>query len=57
MKTKPIKAPKNWEDPPNSFERFEKLANVLMAVPKKELDKEQAKRKTAVASDGRRWLW
>jgi len=41
-KTK-IKPPPNWEDTPQSFERFEKLAKGLMAVPKKELDKEIAK--------------
>jgi len=43
MTKKRIKAPPNWEDPPNSFERFESLAKGLMAVPKKELDKEMAK--------------
>jgi hypothetical protein len=43
-KTKRIKAPKDWEDPPDSFERFKSLAQGLMAVSKKELDKEQAKR-------------
>jgi hypothetical protein len=41
-KTK-IKPPPNWEDTPQSFERFERLAKGLMAVPKKELDKEIAK--------------
>jgi hypothetical protein len=41
-KTK-IKPPPNWEDTPQSFERFERLAKGLMAVPKKELDKELAK--------------
>jgi len=40
---KRIKVPKNWEDPPQSFERFERLAKGLMAVPKKELDKQLAK--------------
>jgi hypothetical protein len=40
---KKIKAPPNWEDPPKSFERFEKMVKGLMAVPKKELDKELAK--------------
>jgi len=40
---KRIKVPKNWEDPPQSFERFERLAKGLMAVSKKELDKELAK--------------
>ena len=38
-----MKVPPNWEDPPQSFERFEKLAKGLMAVPKKELDKQLAK--------------
>jgi hypothetical protein len=41
-KTK-IKPPPNWEDTPQSFERFERLARGLMAVPKKELDREIAK--------------
>jgi hypothetical protein len=41
-KTK-IKPPPNWEDTPQSFENFERLAKGLMAVPKKELDKEVAK--------------
>jgi len=41
-KTK-IKPPPNWEDPPQSFERFERLAKGLMAVPKKELDRQLAK--------------
>jgi hypothetical protein len=41
-KTK-IKPPPNWEDTPQSFERFERLAKGLMAVPKKELDKEFSK--------------
>ena len=40
---KRIKVPPDWEDPPQSFERFERLAKGLMAVPKKELDKEIAK--------------
>jgi len=40
---KRIKVPKNWEDPPQSFERFERLAKGLMAVPKKELDRQLAK--------------
>jgi len=40
---KKIKAPPNWEDPPKSFERFEKMVKGLMAVPKKELDKEPDK--------------
>jgi hypothetical protein len=40
---KRIKVPKNWEDPPESFERFKALAKGLMSVPKKELDKELAK--------------
>jgi hypothetical protein len=38
-----IKVPPKWEDTPQSFERFERLAKGLMAVPKKELDKELAK--------------
>lgn len=45
-KTK-IKPPPNWEDTPQSFERFERLAKGLMAVPKKELDKELAKHERA----------
>ena len=41
--TKPkIKPPPNWEDTPQSFERFERLAKGLMAVPKKELDRKIA---------------
>jgi len=40
---KKIKAPPNWEDRPDAFERFERLARGLMAVPKKELDKAIAK--------------
>ncbi len=43
MKKPKIKPPPNWEDPPRSFERFERLAKDLMAVSKKELDKEQTK--------------
>ena len=43
MKKTKIKVPPNWEDTPQSFEKFEKLARGLMAVPKKELDKELAK--------------
>ncbi len=40
---KKTKVPPNWEDPPRSFERFEKMVKGLMGVPKKELDKELAK--------------
>ena len=40
MKKSKIKPPPNWEDTPQSFERFERLAKGLMAVSKKELDKE-----------------
>jgi hypothetical protein len=43
MKKTKIKPPPNWEDTPQSFERFERLAKGLMAVPKKELDKEIGK--------------
>lgn len=43
MKKTKIKPPPNWEDPPQSFERFERLAKGLMAVPKKEIDKELSK--------------
>jgi hypothetical protein len=43
VKKAKIKPPPNWEDTPQSFERFERLAKGLMAVPKKELDKELAK--------------
>ncbi|HUS11226.1 MAG TPA: hypothetical protein VMZ30_12240 [Pyrinomonadaceae bacterium] len=43
MKKTKIKPPPNWEDTPQSFERFETLAKGLMAVPKKELDKQTAK--------------
>lgn len=43
MKKPKIKPPPNWEDTPQSFERFERLAKGLMAVPKKDLDKELAK--------------
>jgi hypothetical protein len=45
VKKPKIKPPPNWEDPPQSFERFERLAKGLMAVPKKELDKQLAKDK------------
>jgi len=45
VKKPKIKPPPNWEDTPQSFERFERLAKGLMAVPKKELDKEIAKDK------------
>lgn len=41
QKTK-INPPPNWEDTPRSFENFERLAKALVAVPKKELDKELA---------------
>jgi hypothetical protein len=41
-KTK-IKPPPGWRDTPQSFERFERLAKGLIAVPKKELDKELSK--------------
>jgi hypothetical protein len=37
---KKIKVPPNWEDRPDSFERFQKLAKGLMTVSKKELDKQ-----------------
>ncbi len=40
---KKTKVPPNWEDRPDSFERFERLAKGLMAVPKKGLEKEIAK--------------
>jgi hypothetical protein len=40
---KRIKVPKNWEDPPDSFERFKNLAKSLMATPKKEPEKQPAK--------------
>ncbi|MFY9619345.1 MAG: hypothetical protein WAM70_14290 [Pyrinomonadaceae bacterium] len=40
---KKTKVPPNWEDRPDSFERFEKLTRGLMAVPKKELDAQKAK--------------
>jgi len=43
MKKPKIKPPPNWEDTPQSFERFERLAKGLMAVPKKQLDKELGK--------------
>jgi len=33
---KRITVPPNWEDPPKSFERFERLVKGLMAVPKEE---------------------
>ena len=46
MKKSKIKPPPNWEDTPQSFEKFERLAKGLMAVPKKELDKELAKHKS-----------
>ena len=42
MKKTKIKPPPNWEDTPQSFERFERLAKGLMAVPKKELDEKLA---------------
>lgn len=40
---KKTKVPPSWEDTPQSFERFERLAKGLMAVTKKELEKEIAK--------------
>jgi len=40
---KKTKVPPDWEDRPDSFERFERLAKGLMAVSKKELDKQLAK--------------
>jgi len=43
VKKAKIKPPPNWEDTPQSFERFERLAKALIAVPKKELDRELAK--------------
>ena len=43
MKKTKIKPPPNWKDTPQSFKNFERLAKGLMAVPKKELDKELAK--------------
>jgi hypothetical protein len=46
MKKTKIKPPPNWEDTPRSFENFERLAKGLMAVPKKELDKKRAKRRS-----------
>jgi hypothetical protein len=51
-----IKPPPGWEDTPQSFERFERLAKGLMAVPKKELDKELAKdhRKKELRQNGRK---
>jgi hypothetical protein len=52
-KTK-IKPPPNWEDTPQSFERFERLAKGLMAVSKKELDKEMAKHERKKESNGKR---
>lgn len=42
MKKTKIKPPPDWENAPQSFERFERLARGLLAVPKKELDKELA---------------
>lgn len=43
MKKAKTKPPPNWEDTRRSFEQFERLAKNLMAVPKKELDRELAK--------------
>jgi hypothetical protein len=43
VKKPKIKPPPNWKDTPQSFENFKRLAKGLMAVPKKELDKEFAK--------------
>jgi hypothetical protein len=43
VKKPKIKPPPNWEDTPQSFERFERLAKGLMAVAKKELDKDLEK--------------
>jgi len=40
---KKIKAPPGWEDRPDSFERFKRLTQGLMAVPKAEVDKEMVK--------------
>ena len=47
MKNTKIKPPPNWEDTPQSFKNFERLAKGLMAVPKKELDKDKRKKDTA----------
>jgi hypothetical protein len=38
VKKSKIKPPPNWEDTPQSFEKFERLAKALVAAPKKELD-------------------
>jgi hypothetical protein len=43
MKKPKITPPPNWEDTPQSFEKFERLAKGLMAVPKKEIDQHRAK--------------
>jgi hypothetical protein len=42
-KTK-IKPPPNWEDTPQSFENFERLARAVVAVPKKELAQPERKK-------------
>jgi hypothetical protein len=39
MKKTKIKPPPNWEDTPQSFERFERLAKQLMTVPKEKVTK------------------
>ncbi len=44
MKKTKITPPPNWEDPPQSFERFERLAKALVAVPKTKLEKELKQR-------------
>jgi len=38
VKKSKIKPPPNWEDTPQSFERFERLAQALIAVPKHEIE-------------------
>lgn len=40
---KKIEKPPGWEDRPGDFERFRETARGLMAVSKKDLDKELAK--------------
>jgi hypothetical protein len=47
VKKPKIKPPPNWEDTPQSFERFERLAKGLMAVTKKDIERRPNKIQTA----------
>jgi hypothetical protein len=51
--TKKTKVPPNFKDTRQSFENFERLAKNLMAVPKKDLNKELAKHEKQKTSKSR----